>query len=594
MKAKSLNALRKPAAKGPAGVDFKTMLRHAGLDRERRAGKVLVKNLKFGVSRTLGIPKAIANTYSKDSPTFRATYSKYTTFIEFLPKKGHLRVSCSCSDHMYRWEWALAQKLASYVTYSNGEASASTNPKGLPGCCIPGSSYVLTRKGSKRMDAVQVGDDVLTLSGYHRVTASALTRRRTDVLRLETLGGYLECTPDHRVLVVRDGSLVWDEAKNLTEEDLLIQVCRESPEVSSVDRRCEALGVLIGDGHERHGIPIDPAERDYVSNVTRGMATVDGYHLRLTESGVAALYKFGYDPAVNRLPEHLFSGPEAKKLGVVRGLWISDGWVSRDSRASTFASESRGLAEDVSRLLVSLGVPHSFGVNSLRNGSFTQYLVRPTVLGTKRLIELLGELPKSNGGGLSAGELDSGLYVSRGCALDSQNPINQGKVVSYRIDRTIRKILADLQSTRVCSLERPSKRALSVLVRMGMPPELITRTTRSSGGGKPCVYVLSGSSAKLECIHALMSIRTPRLRRRPVAKESYSASEFLPQEYKRLLEPDVTFRRILSVSRRKDDVYDITVPVAEHFTANGFVVHNCKHVIALHWAVEARGFLEEK
>lgn len=135
MKAKPLNALRKPASKGPAGVDFKTMLRHAGLERERRAGKVLVKNLKFGVSRTLGIPKAIANTYSKDSPTFRATYSKYTTFIEFLPQKKHLRVSCSCSDHLYRWEWALAQKLASYITYSNGESAATTNPKGLPGCC---------------------------------------------------------------------------------------------------------------------------------------------------------------------------------------------------------------------------------------------------------------------------------------------------------------------------------------------------------------------------------------------------------------------------------------------------------------------------
>lgn len=204
MKAKSLNALRKPAAKGPAGVDFKTMLRHAGLDRERRAGKVLVKNLKFGVSRTLGIPKAIANTYSKDSPTFRATYSKYTTFIEFLPKKGHLRVSCSCSDHMYRWEWALAQKLASYVTYSNGEASASTNPKGLPGCCIAGSQSVLTRNGVKAMRDLTIGDDVFTLMGYCPVTSAGLTGVQVNTLNIHTDAGSLECTPDHRLLVLNE------------------------------------------------------------------------------------------------------------------------------------------------------------------------------------------------------------------------------------------------------------------------------------------------------------------------------------------------------------------------------------------------------
>lgn len=37
------------------------------------------------------------------------------------------------------------------------------------------------------------------------------------------------------------------------------------------------------------------------------------------------------------------------------------------------------------------------------------------------------------------------------------------------------------------------------------------------------------------------------------------------------------------------DVYDLTVKDAEHFTANGFVVHNCKHLISFSRWLKARG-----
>lgn len=37
------------------------------------------------------------------------------------------------------------------------------------------------------------------------------------------------------------------------------------------------------------------------------------------------------------------------------------------------------------------------------------------------------------------------------------------------------------------------------------------------------------------------------------------------------------------------DVYDLTVEDAEHFTANGFVVHNCKHLISFSRWLKARG-----
>ena len=41
-----------------------------------------------------------------------------------------------------------------------------------------------------------------------------------------------------------------------------------------------------------------------------------------------------------------------------------------------------------------------------------------------------------------------------------------------------------------------------------------------------------------------------------------------------------TYEKVESITKHeKIDVYDITVKDAENFTANGLVVHNCKHLL---------------
>jgi hypothetical protein len=68
----------------------------------------------------------------------------------------------------------------------------------------------------------------------------------------------------------------------------------------------------------------------------------------------------------------------------------------------------------------------------------------------------------------------------------------------------------------------------------------------------------------------------------------------VPSEQLRVLELMVnsrtTVEQVVNIVKIKEpvDVYDLTVENHEHFTANGIVVHNCKHLLAL------RAFVQKK
>ena len=117
------------------GMTLTQILRNTTSSRVELSAFVAVRNLKFGISKKLGIPKAIAQCYSKDkSGSGQPKLFKYATMVEFWPE-SKVKIGCSCPDHLYRWEYALTRKGASYITYSNGEPPIDTNPKLVPGCC---------------------------------------------------------------------------------------------------------------------------------------------------------------------------------------------------------------------------------------------------------------------------------------------------------------------------------------------------------------------------------------------------------------------------------------------------------------------------
>ncbi len=70
--------------------------------------------------------------------------SKYVTVFEFLDTQLHVNISCSCEDNTYRWEWALWNRGAAEIEYSNGDAPDIRNPTYKAACCK--HAYALYQK----------------------------------------------------------------------------------------------------------------------------------------------------------------------------------------------------------------------------------------------------------------------------------------------------------------------------------------------------------------------------------------------------------------------------------------------------------------
>lgn len=81
--------------------------------------------------------------------------------------------------------------------------------------CITGEASILTKDGTKPMEDVQIGDQVLSDDGkYHRVQGkSSKIVKELVVVTLEN-GSVIRCTPDH-YFKVTNGDFDWVEAQNL-------------------------------------------------------------------------------------------------------------------------------------------------------------------------------------------------------------------------------------------------------------------------------------------------------------------------------------------------------------------------------------------
>lgn len=116
-------------------MTMKQILRRTTRDRiEKAQTTVKVTKLKLGVSKRTKKAMAIARVFSLDRVKKGIKRNKYVTSITFLPKKN-VKVSCSCSDFMYRWEWSLNRKGAADIIYGNGDPPDDKNPTMIPGTC---------------------------------------------------------------------------------------------------------------------------------------------------------------------------------------------------------------------------------------------------------------------------------------------------------------------------------------------------------------------------------------------------------------------------------------------------------------------------
>ena len=92
---------------------------------------VKITDIRVGTSRTSGKVRIVAKTRSEGKESDRLHYS---SMLE-IHGSGRVRLSCSCDDFMYRWEYALFIRDGAQILYGNGEPPVDTNPRMKPGCC---------------------------------------------------------------------------------------------------------------------------------------------------------------------------------------------------------------------------------------------------------------------------------------------------------------------------------------------------------------------------------------------------------------------------------------------------------------------------
>lgn len=115
-----------------SGFSLAKIISSTPTERIELSSFVKITGVRVGTSRTSGRVRLVAKTKSeghKDSDR-----SHYSSMLE-VHGSGRVRLSCSCDDFMYRWEYALYIRDGAQILYGNGEPPVDTNPRMKPGCC---------------------------------------------------------------------------------------------------------------------------------------------------------------------------------------------------------------------------------------------------------------------------------------------------------------------------------------------------------------------------------------------------------------------------------------------------------------------------
>lgn len=588
------------------------IVRRTPADRiEKARTTVKVSKVKFGTSRRTSFPTALAQVYSLDKVKGKTVRNKYVTKVELLPRE-RVRLSCSCPDFMYRWEYALWKRGSAELVYGNGEPPEDTNSGLVPGSCVAAGSLVNTHRGMKKIEDVRAGDYVQTLSGFSRVSKAGLTRRNSRTIKIQLQDStILEVTPDHRVLTVcvGDAKPTWKRADEITTRHRVVNLnpVPVAIERQDLDQEALVLGYLVTEQAEYGYAPMEEVcaqEFALAHEAVSGVAyEASGSRSVLQAVDVeASLWKkLKVSPCHSKekeLPEYVLTQSIEYRMSLLYALFQGDGWISKNRNAATYATQSRKLAEQVVKLLNGAGISVT-SITEQYSGACENkiFLLRLSRKGAFALSQCI-PTPSKYG---------ENYYSSDATRRSGTSPFGMPEIAAS-VNRYWKKLLLcrDYGGEIVTLRE-----AASVLgVETG---KLIANARRHKAKDllkvhKPGVCKPLLALPKNEVWS--LAVRTfPRKFALPALKSEWRTGrrerllswlDRLPPQlakvksfYTQLMRDEVNYPRVVSIEKGRADVYDLTVPEGEHFAANGVVVHNCKHVIALYHYLQDRHLVVE-
>lgn len=281
------------------------------------------------------------------------------------------------------------------------------------GKCIDGNAYVVSDYGISRVvslinsnsknDKVYIKDlNLLGENGY-RPVEYGWCNGFGKTIKLKTRSGYeIECTPNHPLRGISNNNINWIDADNLKIGDYLL-INRnykwfEKTNDLSVDE-AYAFGLLVGNGSytQRKYISFTTADQETLDKLNNIFISLWGkefkktkkeyyYHLSSVHIRELLFSKYGFASPICELKDFPKSVLSAKKdvvAAFIRGLFDTDGTVSKNGSIVKFDSRSENLVKTLHFILT------MFGIKSTKsqewNKKYERYYHNIKILGEENL-----------------------------------------------------------------------------------------------------------------------------------------------------------------------------------------------------------------
>lgn len=296
----------------------------------------------------------------------------------------------------------------------NGMEVISTNP------CVTGDTPVLTPDGWKRVDTLNVGDDITTAYGTTKKITEVYVHEDQDIYKVKfSDGGEITATKGH-IFHTRKGRVkdkfwdkFWDKETRLS--DLKPGDMVRVPKITAVPKNAVdthgindrdygfMLGVLLGDGcytpkvidrgHAK--IASDYREKDWNENVVRAFSKVssnivvassgkdNGCYIMLQKQGAEfILNKTLLNPAKSfekEIPLEYINSNRELHHGMIDGLFSTDGNVNLNKSNPTLrlSSSSPKLLEAVRSILLFYGIHSKVYAVNIKEHKFADRFIVP-------------------------------------------------------------------------------------------------------------------------------------------------------------------------------------------------------------------------
>jgi replicative DNA helicase len=259
--------------------------------------------------------------------------------------------------------------------------------------CVTGETLVVLADGRRVPIRELVGQapSVVSISEDGRLLVSQAEKvwhvGQRPIVKIQLASGrIIRTTANHRLM----GAHGWCKVGDMNIGDRLA-IARELPQPKEIENWPEArlilLGHLIGDGSYLSGQPMryttgsdenshivaDSAQKEFGAIVNRHAGTGNWHRLVISGNGnrwhpsginkwLRELGIFGQRSFEKRIPRDIFRLGNKCIAILLKHLWATDGTISvrkagqKGSHGVHFSTNSRGLAEDVSALLLRLGI----------------------------------------------------------------------------------------------------------------------------------------------------------------------------------------------------------------------------------------------